>query len=405
MGTGKAPLPYTKKQLMELDGCTRCGECLGWCQAYGENKDLSIAPAERLRAMRRYLKGEKLPSLLARLLGGRKFTGEDLKALSNEAYLCTLCGRCEAVCPVGIGLRDLWIALREDLVERGLQPAGLNMARDAAMTEHNILSYPNDERATWVDYMMEAPEDLYQRPTAEVVYFVGCIASFSPAVQSIPEAFVQLLTAAGVDFTIMGGDEWCCGLPLIAGGMRKDIEELKKHNIAAIMERGAKRIVFTCPSCYNTWLREYAPALDGVELLHSTQFIRQLLAGGKLELKETAKKVTYHDPCDLGRNSGVYDEPREILKQMPGVQFVEMRQNRERGLCCGGGGDLEISSPELAGAEASSFLRAIEALNVDAVVTACQQCKRMIKVGITKEGARIEAIDIAEFVFGALRGS
>jgi heterodisulfide reductase subunit D len=246
--------------------------------------------------------------------------------------------------------------------------------------------------------MADAPEDGYQRPTAEVVYFVGCVASFSPAVQSIPEAFVQVLTRAGVDFTILGEREHCCGFPLIAAGMREEAEALKQHNVQTIKDTGAKTVVFTCPSCYHTWLREYSASLPGIELVHSTQYLVRLIDQGRLPLKESGLRVTFHDPCDLGRNSGEYEAPREVLRRLPGTDFVEIGANRAQGLCCGGGGDLEIIEPALAGTMAVETLDAFQSTGAEVLVTACQQCKRSFQAARDKQGASIGIMDIAELI-------
>jgi len=382
------------KQRLELDACTRCGECLKICETY-TGEELT-APYLKLKAYNSYAKGEGMHPLLARLFGARKPSPQEIQALSQGIYQCTVCARCAAVCPAKINLLDLWISLREDMVGRGHYPANLNMARDAVVNEHNVVAYPNDERATWVDFMAEAPDDLYQREKAEWVYFVGCIASFSPAVQSIPEAFVQLLTKAGVDFTLLGNDEWCCSFPLIVAGMRDAAADVQKHNIEMIKQKGAKGVVFTCPSCYKTWNAEYRSRLPGVELLHSTQFIERLLKQGIIKFNGLGKTVTYHDPCDLGRNSGVFETPRRVIRSVPGLTLVESAQHGERSHCCGGGGDLEIYMPELAGSIAARTLGAFKETGAEVLITACQQCKRSFLSAEAKSGTGLEILDISE---------
>ncbi|MBI4493428.1 MAG: (Fe-S)-binding protein [Chloroflexi bacterium] len=389
---------FSIKQLLELDACTRCGACVEACDAYAETQEAGTAPAARLQESRRLLKAEHGLSWLARLRGSPAVSDGEWQALAKDAFRCTLCGRCGSACPVTISLRDLWLSMRQELVCRGLYPEKLDLARDAIRQQHNVVNYPNEERAMWVDYMAAAPADGYQRPTAEMVYFVGCVASFSPAVQSIPEAFVQLLTRAGIDFTILGEREYCCGFPLLAAGMRDEMEALKRHNIETIRQIGAKTVTFTCPSCYNTWVHEYGPELPDVELVHSTQLLARLIGEGRLKLKDSALRVTYHDPCDLGRNSGEYEAPRRVLEQLPGGTFLEVQPNRAQGLCCGGGGDLEIADPTLAGGMAGRTLGAFEATGAEVLVTACQQCKRMFQAARDKRGAGIGILDIAELV-------
>jgi heterodisulfide reductase subunit D len=387
-------------QLMELDACTRCGECLKWCDAYtGEQL---TAPQLKLSTFRSYLKGERLPPIIRRLFGGRKPSREDLERLSQGVYTCTLCARCREVCPVKIDLLGIWQSMRQELVERGVYPEKLDMAKESIAEEHNVFSYPHDERALWVDFMDDAPDDLYQKERADTVYFVGCIASFSPSVQGIAQTLARLLSRVGIDFTIMGEEEYCCGFPLLAAGMKHEMEMVKEHNIQRVRETGARHMVFSCPSCYRTWWHEYGDALPDMEFMHSTQLIDKLIQEGKIELGEIRKRVTYHDPCDLGRNMGVYEPPRRALSAIPRVEFVEMDQSRERSHCCGGGGDLEFYNPDLVSAVGDKTLAAMVATGADIAVTACQQCKRMALNARDRSGAEIEILDIAELVLSTL---
>lgn len=395
----RTPHNFSMKQLLELDACTRCGQCLQVCEAYAETGDPLTAPAVKLQETRSLLRREQGLPLLSRLLGPPAPGVEEWKALSKGAFRCTMCARCETACPVGINLRDLWLSVRQELAERGLHPERLNLARDAIRQQHNVVNYPNEERASWVDYMAEAPQDGYQRPTAELVYFVGCVASFSPAVQSIPEAFVQLLTRAGVEFTILGEREHCCGYPLLAAGMREEAEALKRHNVETIRATEARTIVFTCPSCYNMWLTDYRSILPEVEPVHSTQFLMQLITEGRITLKDSDLRLTYHDPCDLGRNSGEYEAPRNVLQRLPGrTTFIEARPNREQGLCCGGGGDLEIVEPSMVSDMAAKALGTFQATGAEVLVTACQQCKRTFQAARDQRGADMAILDIAELL-------
>ncbi|MDP2727808.1 MAG: (Fe-S)-binding protein, partial [Dehalococcoidia bacterium] len=387
---------FSIKQRVELDACTRCGECLRQCEAYGQRRDEAMPPAEKVQSFKGLLRGEGNPSWLKWLLRGRDFTPEQLKELSEETYRCTLCARCVPACPVKIDLLGLWKSMRAELVNRHLHPANFDVVKEAIAEEHNVLNYPNDERASWVDYMLEAPDDLYQRSNAEVVYYVGCMSSFSPAAQSIPEAFVQLLTKLGIDFTIMGSEEWCCGFPLIAAGMPDEADKLKRHNVHKIKELGAKMVVFTCPSCYNTWTREYSQRLPGVEMVHSTELLDRWIAQGKIRLRGLEKSLIYHDPCDLGRNSGVYEQPRRAIKGIPGVTLVEAKENRENAHCCGGGGDLEITDANLTSAVAQSALSALQSKGAEILITACPQCKRTFKSAQEKIHSEMKMKDIVE---------
>jgi heterodisulfide reductase subunit D len=211
----------------------------------------------------------------------------------------------------------------------------------------------------------------------------------------IPQSLLKVLQLANIDFTLLGGAEWCCGFPLIGDGFRKEIQGLIDHNIEKVKITGARSVVFVCPSCYHTWMEEYK---TDVNIFHSTQFVKRLIDEGKILFKEKKMKVTYHDPCDLGRASGVYEAPREILRAIPGVELIEMKNNREQCKCCGGGGNLEMVDQELSAALAQEKINQIQATGADTVITACQQCVRTILTTARRKEIPINAMDITEFV-------
>jgi len=219
-------------------------------------------------------------------------------------------------------------------------------------------------------------------------------------VQKIPQNFVQIMDKGGADFTILGGKEWCCGFPLIQAGMYKKAEKLKAHNLDKIQEVGAKRVVFSCPSCYRTWKEFYD---TDVELIHSSHLLEEFIKEKKIPLKELNLTVTYHDPCDLGRNSGVYEPPREILRMIPGLKLVELEKNRERSVCCGGGGDVEMANPDLTSEIAQMKIDAIQRTGTNIVVTPCQQCVRTISTRARKQGIKLKVMDLTEIVMMAMK--
>jgi len=281
------------------------------------------------------------------------------------------------------------------MVDKGEYPRAMDRLAETLDKFHNILGEPNEDRSMWVQALSEVPSHMYQKEKAKVVYFVGCVAAYFPAAKKIPQSFVQILDKAGVDFTLLGGEEWCCGFPLIGAGMKKKAEVLMQHNLEKVKAKGAERVVFACPSCYHTWRVECD---TDVEIFHSTQFIKKLIDEGKIRFKETHLKVTYHDPCDLGRASGVYDAPREILQAMPGVELVEMERNREECICCGGGGNLEMVNPDLSAALAQAKIKEIQATGAETVLTACQQCVRTILTTTRRKKIRMAVMDLTEFV-------
>ena len=365
--------------------CAYCGYCRSVCPTYAGVGWESCSPRGRIQLARLLLEGAPL-------------TAEQMARL----YQCTMCGHCTQVCSTRIDLREFWLAARAQTVERNLSPQGLSVAKENVVKTGNVYAYQNDERAGWAEYMDDAPADLYQREQAEVVYFVGCSSSFSPRVQRIAESFVRLMTAADVNFTILGEAEVCCGFPLKVAGMQDQVATLIESNLERVRATGATTIVFTCPACRMMWREEYARHLAGVRLLHSTELLAELMAAQRLPLKEVTQVVTYHDPCDLARNGGVYDAPRQVLAAIPGLQLVEVHERRERGLCCGGGGDLEMVDPALTQRVAARATSKLAATGAQAIVTACPQCVRTLTRGAEQSAPDVQVLDLVELCAKAL---
>ncbi len=404
--SGKVP-NFTIKQLIELSGCTRCGECLRVCETYKEREVDPIAPAIKLKDVRSHLLNKYGPGLPSSLLGGKDFSEQDLSTLSEAAFRCTLCGYCTHVCPSKIDLQTMWYSLRQEYSSGvGLYPKGFKHLREGVAKERNIFNYPNIDRALWVGFVDNLPAEGIQRPKAKVMYYVGCVSSFSPLAQDIPQAFASLLTTAGVDFTILGPEESCCGFPLMAAGMKDQMLSLVKYNTEKVRALGADTIIFNCPSCYLTWKQEYTPFLPGVSMKHSTEFLVELISQGALHPvspREKGLKVTYHDPCDLARNQGVYEPPREVLGSIPGLEFRESRNHKARAICCGGGGVLESADPQLAATISYKTYDSFRETDAQILVTACPQCKRMFQGAKKHLHGPMEVMDITELLLKCLQ--
>jgi heterodisulfide reductase subunit D len=396
---------FTLRQLIEMEACTRCGECIENCPTYAEAMNEDIHPLQKIQRTKSFWKADHL-GILARLFGMTPATEEELAAFSKGVYQCTLCGRCHVVCPVQIDTRPLWISMREMLVDQGVYPAMMDQLLETVTTHHNISGDPNENRLGWTDNMAAVPEGIDRRQHADVVYFMGCVASFYPMVYSVPQSFVTLLDTAGVDFTTMGGEEYCCGFPLVIAGMGKAAHDMMRHNVETVRSLGAKKVVIACPSCYHSWSHEYEHILGeplGFEVLHETEFLADLVVGGAFDLKPVEKVVTYHDPCDLGRTSGIYDEPREILGAIPGVTLVEMQDNREHALCCGGGGDVEMADADTARAVGQRRILQAQETGARFVITSCQQCKRSLLGAARASKIRIRTLDVSELLLEAVQ--
>ncbi|MFC1988717.1 FAD-binding and (Fe-S)-binding domain-containing protein [Chloroflexota bacterium] len=377
--------------LEEISACNQCGYCMNYCPTRMEW--ISSTPRGRILMVKELL-GQ-------RSLNYPKIIPEDLDAI----YQCTLCGRCRVDCSVDIKSPELWRDLRSDLVKHGFEQENLKQLTSIIGQTHNIASKPNEQRANWAGRLKLSPEP-DKKDAAEVIYFVGCVTSFYHQVQDIARSFTQILDAAGIDFAILGGEEWCCGYPLMVAGHKDEAAQQMKHNIDMVQQMGAKTVVMTCTGCLRIWKDEYRE-MTGDEIpfdvLHSTEFVAKLIDEDKIKLGELPDIVTYHDPCDLGRNSAVYDAPRYILSKIPGVQFIELKDNREYCSCCGSGGDLLISNPDLSLNIARRKVNEVLDTGAGTVVTACPSCVKAISMAKTSEKAQIDVLDITQLVWKAMK--
>jgi heterodisulfide reductase subunit D len=389
---------YSIRQLLQIQACTNCQACADVCPAVAGSLDGKLSAVYRLTTLGRILKTRT--GFWRKLCRIRESTAEELRAFSDTVFRCTLCGNCRQVCPVGIDLTQLWHSVRRDLVDSDAYPGKIDMIRENLDESHNVFGEDNEERAEWVEDMPDAPDHGHIRDRAELVYFTGCVSSFFPLAQQIPIALVKILDAARVDFTLLGEDEWCCGFPLLGAGLGDQLDGLIANNVAAVKAKGAKQVIFACPSCYRMW-QEYYPR--EFEITHVTEFLWGLIKSGRLLLQGLDLTVTYHDPCDLGRGSGEYDAPRDIIRSIPGIRFVELTNNRENCKCCGGGGNLEMIDSGLTADIAKAKIDEVLHTGAEAVVTACQQCVRTMATYTRRNKISIEVMDIVQLIQKALK--
>jgi len=288
---------------------------------------------------------------------------------------------------------------RECLVDEGIYPEIVDRLSRYIQENHNISNEDNEERGDWREFLKDLPEHRLEKDRAEVIYFVGCVSSFFPMAQKIPANMVRIMERAEVDFTILGGEEWCCGFPLIGAGKPQEVKALMDHNLEKVRQVGAKRVIFTCPSCYHIWKTFYNADVD---ILSSSEFLQHLLSEHLISLEQINATVTYHDPCDLGRNSGVFEAPREVLRAIPGMRLVELPNNRQLCTCCGGGGNLEMVDPELSGRVAQLKIEEILKTGADMVVSSCQQCLRTIATRARRQKIDLVVKDLTDLVAEAI---
>jgi Fe-S oxidoreductase len=293
---------------------------------------------------------------------------------SEDLWICATCGNCVQRCPRGVEIIDVMRAMRRLLVPDGVVPASIPNLR-SVMTSIASVGNPwgqePGDRANWAKDL-EVKEFV---EGTEVLYFPCCYPSYDPRLRKVSQATATLLTKAGVDFGILGSKEMCCGESVRKAGNEDLFKRLARENIKTFIENGVKKIVLSSPHCYHTFKNEYPEFKVNFEVVHTSQYLFQLMNEGRLKpTKEYGKKVTYHDPCYLGRHNGVYDEPREALKKVPGLELIEMAESREDSLCCGmGGGRVWM---ETAKGERFSDLRLEQAIGIGAEVlaTSCPYC-------------------------------
>lgn len=364
--------------------CYACGTCSGSCPTV---MDMDYGPGHILHMIQLGMEDEVLRS--------------------RGIWLCTACYLCTSRCPREIKITETMIGLRSLALARGLPvPENLIALRDTVMEQHNISGDDNATRLIWSQNVDEVSAAVAQRRQAETLFFVGCVSSFYPMTFPIPQALVQIMVAADVEFTTLGGDEWCCGYPLLSAGMEAEAIALMEHNVAQARMLGAKRLVATCPSCYHTWKHLYPLFGSGpmdFEILHASEFLARLMEDGKLKLRGLEETVTYHDPCDLGRKSGIYDAPRYVIESIPDLTFVEVDAHGPDALCCGGGGDVQMSDESVTAAVAARRVRQAQKTGARTLLSACQQCKRTLAVAARKAKIRMRAQDVTELVWRAMQ--
>ena len=367
----------------KLGTCLQCGTCSSSCPTYFA---MDVSPRQLWRMLSLGLKQEI--------------------SQSSTFWMCTACNSCTVRCPRGIQVAESMRQIRELVIHDGLQPTpeSLSRLRDMIVSSHNMMGDNNDTRLIWSSNLPNGLGEIKQQ--ADVVWFVGCVSSFYPMAYKIPQSMVQILGRSGVDFTIMGGKEWCCGFPLFTGGMSDSIHDLAVHNLEQVMATGAKTLVSTCASCFHTWKHIYPDILSNfpkdLEVLHATEYLARLVESGQIKLGAVERLITYHDPCDLGKRNGIFDEPRYVLEKIPGIELREMANHHQNSLCCGGGGNVEAFSPDTVAEASKNRLEQAQNTGAEYIVSACQQCMRTFTNGARKSQIRLRAMDFTQLVLESI---
>src|SRR5713101_171565 len=420
---------FSWKQLLNFDACMRCGRCLDFCPTFSTGKPLK--PRQLIVEIGAYM--NRQAGLLAGPAGPRMdeagIRGNDLVSTSeptlaqapvmaeligdivseDELWDCTTCRACMEQCPVHIEHVPLIVEMRRNLVlEQSKFPQELVALFNNLERNGNPYSFPASSRAEWAEAAgVQELAQVEDPASLEAIYWVGCMSSFDSRNQKVATALAKIFQAADVKFAILGKEETCSGDPARRAGNEYLYQILAQTNIERLNQCALnKRIIASCPHCFNTLKNEYPQLGGNFDVIHHSQFIQELIDAGRLQVPPgTLDKpgMAYHDPCYLGRYNEVYDEPRDVLSKVSGG-FVELPRCRDRGFCCGAGGARAFME-EKRGTRISHN-RLNEAIGSDAsgVAVACPFCVTMFEDGVRALNVeeRFAVLDIAEIVAAAL---
>jgi len=362
--------------------CFQCGTCRAVCPYARITTDVNSLSARRM--------------LHEAQLGLTDFGSEQI-------WTCTTCDTCVDQCPRGVEIIDFMRSLRRVEIELGAGkiPDSLRRAMTSLASAGNPFGEGREKRGDWAERLAVKPftKDM------ELLYFPGCFPAYDARARKVAQAIAGILEKAGVDFGVLGSREDCCGESVRKAGNEELFRSLAQHNIGVFAGNGVKTVITTSPHCYHTFKNEYPQFGGAFEVIHYTQYLARLIKEGMLKFSnELNRKVTYHDPCYLGRHNGIYEEPRDILRSIPGLELVEMPDSRRKSLCCGGGGGgIWLDTKK---GERLSDLRLEQAMGTKAgiLAVACPYClinfeDSKLTVG---RGDDIEIRDIAELVWEAI---
>lgn len=397
----------------EVYGCSICGQCVqGPVDPFRPNAVFHDYLPNRTCPMRekdRFLtySGAGINTIARGLLEGDLEITDELVA---AIYECVLCGHCETSCgevfnllrtmvgkDIGHGVKtpDVVRAFRADLVKAGKEPiASVKKVAAAIEKGHNRFARSQAERTNWA-------KDLQIPNKGKLVFYVGCMASYRNS--EIAQSFAKILKKAGVDFAILGEEEWCCGGPqLLNAGLVEQFEEQVENNVEAIRAAGATEVVATCADCYKTLKIDYPKVAGelGFTVLHSSELLARLIEEKKITLtKEIKETVTFQDPCQLSRIAKICDQPRKVLESIPGIKLVEMEGNKEYTVCCG---HYPVELPETTLLAGTDRVKEAQATGAETLVTSCSFCKWSFNNAVKKLGTETKVRDITELVAEAM---
>ena len=374
--------------------CAQCGYCKTVCATYNYNtkygKWESVSPRGRFYLMRDQMK----------LKGKSKSVPADY---IDKFYYCLLCGRCKEVCQTGIDtvemlrtFRSFWVANNYPL------PQNLEYMAKNLNSVKNPAGFDVEKRKLWL-------EDLDNLKTrvecADVLYFVGCTSSFYLRNTFVPKNMIKIMDKAGVNYTVIGADEICCGNPLLLLGDYESANAIAQKNKEVIESLGVSTIVASCAGCARAFSEDYPHILNlklRPRILHAAEFLAELVDENKLQFKEMKGIYTYHDPCELGRHLEIYEAPRKVIENIPGIEFRELNYNRGDTRCCGAGGGVKGVDNELAVNIAKRKFAEVEEVGATQLISCCPTCKWNLTHAQREIKSKIRPVDLIELVAKAM---
>jgi heterodisulfide reductase subunit D len=385
----------TAQQLIELDACTQCGECLKVCPIQDVTSRTSISPPEKIRVFKEFIRATD--GLRAKLFGPREIDRKLLVEFTKAVFECTTCGACGQNCTVGIFTQRLWPMMRKEMVKRGLGPIG-GQAKTPEIIGRtgNPYDKPAAERFTpWL------PERTKIAESADIAYYAGCTGAYSA--QPMVRGDVQVLNAIGEPFTMLSAEEEvCCGFPLFITGQHDMLKDLVRRLVNGYKAKHVKVLLCSCPCCVNIMTRDW-PLIYGKELpfkiRHITQYVVEALNGGKLRVKKELKeRLIYHDPCYLSRGVGIIEEPRTVLKSIPGVELLEFERHGLSSRCCGAGGAARKVFPENANEMGRLTIDEAVAKKADRLILSCPACYALVNEAMQGHDKQTRITDLMELL-------
>ncbi len=398
---------FTWKHLLDLDACTRCGRCQDNCPAYLTEKPLS--PKKIIQDLKAHLHDR------GKLIYGKstqeKNPTEDPLLVGNiiredELWACTTCRNCMEHCPVYVEHVDKIVDMRRyQVLMESKFPEELMEAFRGLEKNSNPWGLGYETRADWMKELNVPTLSDLGGEDIDFLFFVGCIRSYDDRNKKVAMAMTRILNHLGTKFAILGMEEGCCGDPARRVGNEYLYQILAQTNIETFKRYKIKRILTTCPHCYNTLKNEYAQLGFSCEVIHHAVFLADRLKDGRLKINQALpKKLTYHDPCYLGRYSGIYEAPRQVLKAIPSLSLEEMKRSRKKSFCCGAGGGWMWMDEKIG--KRINIQRLEDALATDPewIATACPFCVTMFDDAIKSKDKEesLKIWDIAELVDQAL---